>query len=157
MPRQNRRTWFFLRKTPRKKTVLNNHYIKHKEAAREIVTSRVIFWNQIYNFKYNRIAIKNQKSRWGSCSSLQNLNFNYKLVFLPAELLDYIVVHELCHLKELNHGHNFWREVEKTIPDYRNRILLLREFERRFLELKREEPLTIHDFIQNNATKLERL
>ena len=66
--------------------------------------------------KYNRVAIRNQRGRWGSCTSRKNLNFNYRLLDLSPELRDYIIVHELCHLKELNHGKAFWDLVSKAIP-----------------------------------------
>jgi len=94
-------------------------YLKYKETARQIAKERVDYYNQFYNFKINSIAIKNQKSRWGSCSRKGNLNFNYKIVLLPKLLCDYIVVHELCHLAEFNHSKNFWDLVGKTIPDYK--------------------------------------
>lgn len=73
--------------------------------------------NKIYGFEYKNVRVKNQKSRWGSCSSVGNLNFNYKLLFLPRELARYVVVHELCHLKEMNHSSRFWKLVEKACPD----------------------------------------
>ena len=94
-------------------------YLKYKEIARDIITKKVEYWNQFYDFEYNRISIKNLKTQWGSCSSKNNLNFNYKLIFLSEEQSDYVVVHELCHLQEMNHGARFWALVEKTIPDYK--------------------------------------
>jgi len=94
-------------------------YIKHKESARTLIHERVKYFNQFYNFPIKRIAIKNQRSCWGSCSEKGNLNFNYRLIFLPDDLRDYIVVHEICHLGELNHSPRFWRLVEKTVPRYK--------------------------------------
>ena len=67
--------------------------------------------------KYNHVSIRNQRRRWGSCSSKKNLNFNYRILTLSPELRDYIIVHELCHLKELHHGKTFWDLVERIIPD----------------------------------------
>lgn len=94
---------------------------EYVEKARKLILERVEYFNQYYGFSYNRLAIKNTSSQWGSCSSKRNLNFNYRLYFLPIQLLDYIVVHELCHLKEMNHSKNFWSLVGQTIPDYKNR------------------------------------
>lgn len=94
-------------------------YKKYKIEALKLVEERLAFYNQQYNFKYNRISIRNQKSRWGSCSRQGNLNFNYKIFFLPPEIRDYIVVHELCHLQEFNHSQNFWDLVKITVPNYK--------------------------------------
>ena len=80
--------------------------------------NRISYFNKIYNFEINRIAIKNTSTRWGSCSSKRNLNFNYKIIYLKPYLADYLIVHELCHLGELNHSKKFWKLVEKVIPDY---------------------------------------
>ena len=95
-------------------------YKEHKETARELALARLSHFNQFYGFDYKKIFIKNLKSRWGSCSKLQNLNFNYKIVFLSVELQDYLIVHELCHLSEFNHSPKFWALVEKTIPNYKH-------------------------------------
>ena len=92
--------------------------LKKREQARRFVTDKVKHFNAFYNFKVNHIYIKNQTTRWGSCSSLGNLNFNYKIIYLRPALADYLIVHELCHLGKLNHSKEFWALVSKTIPDY---------------------------------------
>jgi hypothetical protein len=91
----------------------------NRETARIFVENRISYFNNFYNFEINRIAIKNQRRRWGSCSSKANLNFNYKIIFLEPQFSDYLIVHELCHLKEFNHSPKFWNLVEKTIPNYK--------------------------------------
>lgn len=93
-------------------------YLKNKQAALELASERVDHFNKIFNFNFNRINIKNQKTRWGSCSRKGNLNFNYKIIHLPKNLVDYIIVHELCHLKEFNHSQKFWNLVAKGVPEY---------------------------------------
>jgi len=95
-----------------------DEFLKYKEVAHKLAQKKVLKFNKIYKFKYNKINIKNQKTRWGSCSVKGNLNFNYKIALLPEKLAEYIVVHELCHLGEFNHSYKFWKLVEKTIPDY---------------------------------------
>lgn len=102
-------------------------YLKHREEARTFIHARVAELNQHYGLRYNRITIKDQKSRWGSCSRQGNLNFNYKLLFLPSHIADYIIVHELCHLREMNHSRNFWGLVAQTVPDYHFKRKELRE------------------------------
>lgn len=94
-------------------------FLKHKETAQKLAEMKVAKFNKIYKFGFNKINIKNQKTRWGSCSKKGNLNFNYKLLFLPEKVRDYIVVHELCHLKEFNHSRKFWNLVAQTFPDHR--------------------------------------
>ncbi len=103
------------------------HYAEHKERAREVIHERLSHWNQFYGLTYGRVAIRNTRSRWGSCSTKGNLNFNYKLVFLPEYLIDYVVVHELCHLIEFNHSKTFWDHVARAIPDHRERIASLKQ------------------------------
>jgi predicted metal-dependent hydrolase len=94
-------------------------YKKDKERARDLIDAKLDLWNAHYQFNFNQVAIRDQSSRWGSCSSLKNLNFNWKLLYLPEELTDYVVVHELCHLKEQNHSKNFWTLVAETKPNHK--------------------------------------
>lgn len=102
-------------------------YLLHKQVALQLVKERIRFFNAHYQFKFARISVRNQTTRWGSCSKKGNLNFNYKLALLPIYLADYVVVHELCHLKELNHSKNFWKLVAETIPNHRLLRLELRK------------------------------
>ncbi|OJI06527.1 hypothetical protein BK004_03225 [bacterium CG10_46_32] len=96
------------------------HYRTHREQARVFIHEILERLNREYGFTYKRVSIRNQQTRWGSCSSKGNLNFSYKLLFLPQTHAEYVVAHELCHLKELNHSPAFWRLVEQAIPDYRD-------------------------------------
>ena len=93
-------------------------FLQHRDKAMAIAQSRIGYFNEFYGFGFNKINIKNQKTRWGSCSRRGNINFNYKIALLPSRLADYIVVHELCHLGEFNHSQKFWNLVAKTTPDY---------------------------------------
>ena len=93
-------------------------YLKNKSEAQEFLNQRVELLNQKYSFKYNKVRVKNQRTCWGSCSSRGNLNFNYRLLFLPEKISDYIIIHELCHLKEMNHSTRFWDLVGQSVPDY---------------------------------------
>lgn len=97
-------------------------YQLYKQDASDIALERCLYFNQFYNFKIKSIKIRNQKTRWGSCSSSGELSFNYKIFFLPPDLRDYIIVHELAHLKEMNHGARFWALVSLQIPDYKRRM-----------------------------------
>ena len=95
--------------------------------AREIFTRQVCFYADRMNVSYGRISIREQKTRWGSCSSAGNLNFNWRLIFAPPAVLDYVVVHELAHRKEMNHSAAFYAIVEQVLPDYRSSQKWLRE------------------------------
>lgn len=107
--RKTRRT----RKSPNQKK-----YLEDKESARVLVKSRLENWNLHYNYKYGRVSIRNQRSRWGSCSKKGNLNFNFRILTLPSHLADYIIVHELCHIGQFDHSQKFWDLVVETIPKY---------------------------------------
>ncbi len=95
------------------------NYVKYKSAALALAKKKIEHYNQTYNVRINRINIKNQRTRWGSCSAKGNLNFSYKIALLPEHLADYVIIHELCHLKEFNHSCNFWNLVAQIMPDYR--------------------------------------
>lgn len=93
-------------------------YRKYKKAALELVESAIMRLNAYYGHSYKTVRIKNQKTCWGSCSRNGNLNFNFRILFLPVSMQEYIITHELCHLKELNHSQVFWELVGKTVPEY---------------------------------------
>lgn len=119
--------WKIKRKAIRKRSNSRVEFIKYESRAKELAKNQIAYFNQFYKFKVNRITIKNQKTRWGSCSKKGNLNFNYKIALLPQYLSDYILVHELCHLGEFNHSSNFWMLVAKIIPNYKK---IKREFKK---------------------------
>lgn len=106
-------------------------YLAHKEAARTLVRERIAHFMGYYGPRHSiavgKIAIRNQRSRWGSCSRKGNLNFNYKLTFLPPEVRDYVIVHEICHIKEFNHGPGFWALVAEIVPEHKRLRAMLRD------------------------------
>lgn len=87
--------------------------------AREIIAQKVRYYAPLVGVDYGRIAIRRQRSRWGSCSSKGNLNFNCLLMLCPDEVVDSVVVHELCHRKQMNHSAAFYKEVERVFPEYK--------------------------------------
>lgn len=97
------------------------------EEALKVIPERVEYFAKVIGVTYGKITIRNQKTRWGSCSSKGNLNFNCLLMLAPSEVLDYVVVHELCHRKQMNHSKAFWSEVEKVLPDYKEARKWLKE------------------------------
>ncbi|HEX6817884.1 MAG TPA: SprT family zinc-dependent metalloprotease [Ktedonobacterales bacterium] len=99
----------------------------YRKQARAMIAERLALWNAHYHFSFGRVSIKEQKSRWGSCSRQGNLNFNWRLLLAPLSVLDYVVIHELAHLKELNHSPRFWAIVAQTCPDYAAKRKWLRQ------------------------------
>lgn len=108
-------------KKQKKEPALTNADIeKLCQKALSVIPDKVKYYAEIMGVIYGRITIRNQKTRWGSCSSKGNLNFNCLLMLMPDKVLDYVVVHELCHLRQMNHSKKFWKEVERYMPDYPN-------------------------------------
>lgn len=100
---------------------------RYRNMARKLLESRVAFFHRFTGGNYHTLAVRDQKTRWGSCSSRGTLSFNYRLIFAPPEVLDYVVVHELCHLTHMNHSKDFWNMVGSVMPDYKKHRKWLRE------------------------------
>ncbi|MDP4180105.1 MAG: SprT family zinc-dependent metalloprotease [Bacillota bacterium] len=92
----------------------------YKKAAYKIFDERLKYFCGITGMKYDSMRIKEQKTRWGSCSGKGNLNFNWKLIMAPLWVIDYVILHEVCHLKHLNHSKDFWKMTRGYMPDYKN-------------------------------------
>ena len=102
---------------------LTNEEIKKlADKALQHIPKRVSYFAKQIDVTYGKITIRNQKTRWGSCSSKGNLNFNCLLMLMPPEVIDYVVVHELCHRNQMNHSKAFWKEVEKILPNYKDSV-----------------------------------
>ncbi|WOF16709.1 M48 family metallopeptidase [Methanoplanus sp. FWC-SCC4] len=99
-----------------------------KERLKNDLTPRLDYFSEDMGVSYNRYSVKKQKTRWGSCSSKGNLNFNLRLIGLPPHLRDYVIVHELAHLKEMNHSRSFWSVVENHCPLYRDHRKELKKY-----------------------------
>ncbi len=115
-----------LKKRKISKKIVRQEYLQKKEEARTLVNIKLDFWKKYYlenfkvNFVWKKVAIKNSKTRWGSCSSKKNLNFTYKILDLEPAEQDYLIVHEICHLAQMDHSKDFWKLVSLGIPDFKN-------------------------------------
>lgn len=107
------------RQTPEKDKLTKEQIRTLANCAKQDIWERVQRFAPLVGVSVEKITVRSQKTRWGSCSSKGNLNFNCLLMLCPEEIRDYVVVHELCHRKELNHSARFWAEVEKVLPNYR--------------------------------------
>ena len=99
-----------------------------RERIQTFIEEKVSHYASVMGVSYGRITMRNQKTRWGSCSSEGNLNFNCRLLFVPDRIVDYVVIHELAHRRFMNHSKAFWKEVEKYMPDYKEQKKLLSRF-----------------------------
>jgi len=100
-----------------------------RKVARKVLCRRIGELAQLHNFVYNRISIRKQKTRWGSCSSKDNINLNMNLLHLPPELIDYVLLHELVHTKVKNHSKDFWDELDTVVPNARVIDRKLKEYQ----------------------------
>lgn len=100
---------------------------RYRQAARDYFSRRCEYYCRLTGGNYARITIRDQKTRWGSCSSTGTLSFNYRLMFAPPRVLDYVVVHELCHLTYMNHSRDFWNLVGAVMPEYKVHRTWLKE------------------------------
>lgn len=98
-----------------------------REKARRVLTKKTDYYKKLLNVNYQRIRIGDQKTRWGSCSSKGTISYSWRLVLMPEDIQDYVVVHELSHLLEMNHSSRFWEHVGNVIPDYKNRRSWLKQ------------------------------
>jgi predicted metal-dependent hydrolase len=116
--------------------LLNSGYIEHgrvvfehwyKRVARGVILERAVYFSGIMNLKFNGFRITSAETRWGSCSGRKNINFAWKLVMAPPEIIDYVVVHEIAHLAQMNHSREFWAIVQGVLPDYKKRKKWLKD------------------------------
>ena len=128
----SKRTWlekhlYRISAQPRLPAFTDRELLDLAAIARTVLPDRVAFYADRMGVTYGTITIRRQRTRWGSCTAQGNLNFNCLLMLLPPEVQDYVVVHELCHRRELNHSPRFWAEVEKVLPDYQTARAYLKD------------------------------
>ena len=129
---QSKRSWIeaHLAKVPGPQEKFTREEIEAMaQRALAVIPERVRHFAPLVGVTYGNITIRNQRTRWGSCSGRGNLNFNCLLMLTPDHVVDYVVVHELCHRREMNHSPKFWAEVEWVLPDYRRSLTWLKEHE----------------------------
>ena len=116
-----------------KLSALERQHLQNKACV--VIPRRVAYYAEKLGVSYGKITLRQQKTRWGSCSAKGNLNFNCLLMKAPPEVLDYVVVHELCHRLEMNHSPRFWAQVERVLPDYKVSRKWLREHGNELMDL----------------------
>lgn len=116
-----------MKRLEKRQIITEKQYKDYLKSAATILNEKVQYYSKIIGVSYNHVTIRNQKTRWGSCSSKGNINLNWKLILMPDEIQDYVIIHELCHLIEMNHSPRFWRHVHKFCNNYQNCRMWLRE------------------------------
>lgn len=114
-------------------SAIERQHLQNKACV--VIPKRVAYFAEKIGVTYGKITLRQQKTRWGSCAANGNLNFNWLLILAPPGVLDYVVVHELCHRREMNHSQAFWKEVEAILPDYRERQKWLKDNGWRLMEV----------------------
>ena len=112
------------------KNLLHKNFLKNKKHILKDIKEEVEKSSSFFNISYRKITIKNQSTLWGSCSKDKNLSFNFRIGYLPDKLKKYIIVHEVCHLLEMNHSPRYWALVKQLIPGYKQHIKNLRKYEK---------------------------
>jgi len=102
----------------------------YKKLLKALINERIQYYQHHFELSPKNISIRNQKTRWGSCSSERNMSFNYRLLMAPLEVIDYIVVHEMCHMDHMNHSKSYWKRVSEVMPDYEIHEKWLKEYGR---------------------------
>lgn len=112
--------WIESRLSQQVKSLIDPNKIEeYKKQAREYIPKRVEKIAEKYGYNYNKIKITSAKTRWWSCTSQKNLNFTFRLILTPPEIIDYVICHELSHLKQMNHSRQFWNNVSIMDKDYK--------------------------------------
>ena len=125
---EKNKAWIEKQQSQRQKSILDpSQVLEYKREARDIIIPRVAEFAEKYGFTYNSVKITSAMTRWGSCTNKKNLNFTYRLALAPDEVRDYVIVHELCHLRQMNHSKKFWSEVAAIMPDYKQQEKWLKE------------------------------
>ena len=127
---ESKRGWIegHLRKLPEAQPKLTDAELRElARRAKEVLPEITAYYAPLVGVDYGRITIRAQRTRWGSCSAQGNLSFNCLLMLTPDDVMEYVVVHELCHRKEMNHSARFWAEVERVLPGYRESRRWLKE------------------------------
>ena len=104
-----------------------------RKQAKDLLLPMIHEYAQLIGVTFNKVSIRKQVTRWGSCSSSKNLSFNVKILCAPTQMIAYVVLHEVMHLKHFNHGSLFWQEIEKIMPDYRERMNYFKQFGQNFI------------------------